>query len=475
MKNTNLIKIGINKYQLPQTSSMKVKVVVYTTEKLLKEIQNDLSLKQLSEAASLPQLIPPVIGMPDIHQGFGLPIGGIMATKGLISVGAVGMDINCGVRLMTSSLKFDKNTFSHKRLTTLIKQTEKLIPAGLGQKHNKKINLDIKEIVEKGVKYLAKKGYALKADLQKIEENGCMPEADFKAISKKAVSRAQKQVGTLGSGNHFIEIQRIKKIFNKKIADKWGLFKDQICIMLHSGSRALGHQTCLDYTDKFWRLKDKYNLQIPRKGLTALPITTPEGKNYFQAMSGAVNFAFCNRAMMAYFIRRIFKKKFKVELNLLYDLAHNIAKWEPFENSQGKPFDNKQILVHRKGATRALPAGHPQNPNIYRETGHPSLVPGSMGSSSYIMRGLSKNKETFYSINHGAGRVMSRTQAKKTITKKEFEKLMQNIVYNKPFKVIADEAPQAYKNIVEVIDTLVKAKLTEKIAQLEPLAVIKGD
>ncbi len=296
---------------------------------------------------------------------------------------------------------------------------------------------------------------------------GQMKEANFQSLGEKAVSRALKQIGTLGSGNHFIEIQRIEKIFDPNIAKSWSLQENQICVMVHSGSRALGQQTCVDFTNLFWQLEEKYKLNIPRKGLAALPIDTPEGKRYFSAMAACVNFAFCNRQMMTYFIRQVFKKNYNVQLNLLYDVAHNIAKWESF--------DGKWLLIHRKGATRALPANHPQNPKIYHETGHPAIVPGSMGTASYIMVGLAKNKETFYSINHGAGRLMSRTQAKREIKEADFTNLMKDIVYNKPFRVIADEAPQAYKNISEVVDTLVDAGLTKKVAKLVPLAVIKGD
>ncbi|PIS09255.1 RNA-splicing ligase RtcB, partial [Candidatus Beckwithbacteria bacterium CG10_big_fil_rev_8_21_14_0_10_34_10] len=220
------------------------------------------------------------------------------------------------------------------------------------------------------------------------------------------------------------------------------------------------------YINLFWKLKDKYQVKVPTKGLAALPIETKEGKDYFSAMAAAVNFAFCNRAMMTYFVRQVFKDNFNTQLNLLYDVAHNIAKWENYQGNW--------ILIHRKGATRALPANHPQNPKIYLKTGHPAIVPGSMGSPSYIMVGLAKNKETFYSINHGAGRIMSRTQARKQIQEKDFIQAMENIVYNKHFHTIADEAPQAYKNINQVVNVLVEAGLTKKIAQLTPLAVIKG-
>jgi len=468
-----LEKVGVNKYKIAKIPGMKVDAVLYANKAILKEIHKDLSIKQLQEAAMLPNVVSPVIGMPDIHEGFGLPIGGVMATKGLISVGAVGMDINCGVRLMTSNLFYDPKLFSRENLQILVRVIEKEIPVGVGGKRkNIPKGLTLEKIVTQGVKHLAEKGYALPEDLLSTEENGCMKGAKFEALTQKAKRRAERQVGTLGSGNHFIEIQRVNEVFDEKIAKKFNLEKDKICLMVHCGSRALGHQTCCDYTEIFWRAESKYGIEVPRKGLAALPVETPEGKNYFAAMAASVNFAFSNRQIITYYLRRAMKEFFrkkgvKIELKLLYDVAHNIAKWEKH--------GGKKVLIHRKGATRALPAGHPQNPKIYIETGHPSLVPGSMGTASYVMVGLPKNKETFFSINHGAGRIMSRREAKRKIKKEQFEQSMKNIVYNKPFWIIADEAPDAYKNIHEVIDTLVEAGLTKKIAKLEPLAVVKGD
>ena len=450
-----LEKVGINKYRLPRTADMKADAIVYANKSILKEIGSDRSLEQLQEAASLPGVVSPVIGMPDIHEGFGLPIGGIMATKNLISVGAVGMDINCGVRLLTSQLQYEPQFFSIGRLKSLIHQIENMVPIGLGGKHGSNTqSLSLEKIVEQGVKYLVKNSYALKEDLESIEEGGCLTEANFNALTPRAVKRARNQLGTLGSGNHFIEIQKISQIFDPELAKKWNLRANQICIMVHTGSRALGHQTCLDYTNIFWKAKNKYGLEAPRKSLAALPINSPEGNRYFGAMAAAVNFAFSNRAMITYYLRQIFQKEFQSPLALVYDVAHNIAKWE---NHHGQ-----RLLVHRKGATRATPD-------------HPAIVPGSMGAASYVMIGLEKNKETFNSINHGAGRLMSRRQAKRTINQKDFEQTMQNIVVNKPFWQIVDEAPSAYKNIHEVIDTLVEAGLTKKVAQLQPLAVIKGD
>lgn len=468
-----LEKIGINKYKVPKIPGMRVDAVVYANEALLKDIHKDLSISQLQESAMLPTVVNPLIGMPDIHEGFGLPIGGVMATEGLISVGAVGMDINCGVRLLVSNLFHDQKLFSRQNLQILIKMIEREIPVGVGSK--RKIipqGLRLEQVVTQGVKHILEKGYGFPDDLTSTEENGCLEGAKFEALTPRAKSRAERQIGTLGSGNHFIEIQRVQQVFDQELAKKFAIEKDRICLMVHCGSRALGHQTCCDYTEIFWRAESKYGIRVPRKGLAALPTETKEGQDYFAAMAASVNFAFSNRQVITHHLRRVVSEFFrqkgvKTELKLLYDVAHNIAKWEKH--------GGKKLLVHRKGATRALPADHPQNPKKYMETGHPAIVPGSMGTESYVMVGLPKNKETFFSINHGAGRIMSRHQAKRTIKREDFERSMKNIVYNKPFWVIADEAPDAYKNIHEVIDTLVEAKLTKKVVKLEPLAVIKGD
>lgn len=466
-----LKKIGTNCWQIERLPQMKAEVVVYAKEELLEKVKGDLSLEQLVQSASLPKLISPVVAMPDVHQGFGLPIGGVMATNGLVSSGAVGMDINCGVRLLSSQLKYEPKVFSEETLRLLINKIQREIPVGLGQSRRETIpNLPFRDIIHHGAQALVKKGYGDREDPESIEENGKLAGADPGHLSEKALRRAEKQVGTLGSGNHFIEIQVLKKIFDQDLAQKWGLFENQVCVMIHSGSRALGHQTCLDYTSKFFKEEAKYGIKAPVRNLAALPTDSPTGAAYLSAMAGCVNFAFANRQLMAHYVRDVFSRVFKTKeskLTLLYDVAHNIAKWEKHQG--------KEVLVHRKGATRALPAGHKQNPKHYLETGHPAIVPGSMGASSYVMVGLPSAKATYFSINHGAGRAMSRREAKRTINKEDFEKQMGEIIYNKPFHVIADEAPQAYKDIDLVIETLVEAEIAKKVCSFRPLAVIKGD
>lgn len=463
--------IGLNRWQIEKIPGMKAETVIYAKRELLEQVRNDRSLLQLTQAASLPNVVSPVVAMPDIHEGFGLPIGGVMATKGLVCCGAVGMDINCGVRLLVSEMKYNPKIFSPETLRLLIHKIEREVPIGLGGKHRQQSgNISFKEIVEGGAQVLLKLGLANTNDIKSTEEYGQLAGANLNNLSSRAIHRAEKELGTLGSGNHFIEIQVLEKIFDEKLAKDWGLFKNQICVMIHTGSRALGHQTCLDYTERFFREQIKYGINDSVRNLAALPADSPTGKAYLSAMAGAVNFAFANRQLITHFVRQVFPSIFtseKSSLKLIYDVAHNIAKWEIHQG--------KRLLVHRKGATRALPAGHSQNPKHYLETGHPAIVPGSMGTSSYIMVGLPAAEQTFYSINHGAGRTMSRGEAKRTIKISDFEEIMSTIIYNKPFHIIADEAPQAYKDIDLVIETLVETDLTKKVARLRPLAVIKGN
>lgn len=460
--------IDINKWQIEKLPGMKAEVVFYAKKQLLEQIDKDLSLSQLVEAACLPQVISPVIGMPDIHEGYGLPIGGVMATKGLISVGAVGMDINCGVRLLISPVIYDPQQISAEKLKLFINEICREIPIGVGgERKSLPPKIKLEDGCLGGSQAIIRAGYGTKDDLLAIEEGGKLDGATIEAITLKALKRAARELGTLGSGNHFIEIQKLEKVFDKNLADIWGLFAGQICIMVHSGSRALGHQTCTDYSEIFWRQENKYGIEVPRKGLAALPIDTPEGQNYFSAMAASVNFAFANRQLITFFVREVFASIFNSELNLLYDVCHNVAKWEIQEDTK--------ILIHRKGATRALPAGHSLLPEKFKETGQPVIVPGSMGTASYVLVGTEKASETFFSVNHGAGRIMSRGEAFRTISKEQFESSMTNILYNLPYHKVADEAPDAYKDIELVVDTLVEAGITKKVAKLTPLAVIKGD
>ena len=474
METIKLKPIGINKWQLQRLPEMQAEAVVYCQEKMLPWLYNDRSLTQLQETAMLPDLVSPVLAMPDMHEGYGIPVGGVMVTHGLISSGAVGMDINCGVRLLRTNLEFEEILFTKEVLQLFCRTVERIIPAGKGGRTRESLpRIKLRDVIIHGSQHLLKAGYATDLDVEHTEELGKLKGAGFEALSNTALRRAEKQLGTLGSGNHFIELQKIAEIFDVPVAAAYGLRLNQIVIMIHSGSRALGHQTCLDYSKVFYQQGSRYGIKVPTRDLAALPIDTPEGSQYYAAMAAAVNFAFANRQLMTYQIRNLVNKlwgkklKQKITVETVYDVAHNIAKWEEHHG--------QIVLVHRKGATRALPAGHPQNPPAYQTTGHPVLIPGSMGAASYVLVGTQKAGESFYSVNHGAGRMMSRTQARRSIKKDEFEQTMRQIVYNKPFHVIADEAPQAYKDIEVVIETLVEAGLVKKVAKLMPLAVVKGD
>jgi len=474
----NLKRVGINKYQLEKIPGMKAEAVVYVTNQMRPQLEKDLSLSQLAEAAMLPGVISPVVGMPDIHEGFGLPIGGVMATQNLISVGAVGMDINCGVRLLTTKVKYDPGKIPDEVLRILINKIQKEIPVGVGgERKNFLSKINLEAVVLGGAEFIIKNGYGFSEDLFSIEDQGKLAGAKFETLSPKAIKRAEKQIGTLGSGNHFIEFQKVIEIYNQETAREFGLFPNQLCLMIHTGSRALGHQTCTDYTEIFWNKKDQYGIEIPRKGLAALPLETQEAQDYFGSMAASVNFAFANRQIITHLVREIFFDFFKekeFQLRLLYDVAHNIAKWEPQLNHQLQATGN-QLLVHRKGATRALPPGHPLLPEKFKKTGQPAIVPGSMGTASYVLIGTPKAAETFFSVNHGAGRLMSRGEAFRTITKEQYQKSMEKVLCNLPYQKIADEAPDAYKDIHEVVETLVEAGITQKVAKLIPLAVIKGE
>lgn len=468
-----LVKDGVNKWRIPKFGKMRVDAVVYVNDSLKDLLRDDQSLRQLVNAASLPGVVEPVIGMPDIHEGFGLPIGGVMAIeeKGVISAGAVGYDINCGVRLVRSDLEADY--FTKDILYKLIERIEHYVPTGIGKKgkHKGITRVIFDDVVHNGVEAVIKAGFGKKSDLEYIEEGGKLEGADISAVSEEAQERGEEQLGTLGGGNHFIEIQKVEEILEENLAEKFGLFKGQLAVMIHTGSRGFGHQIATDYTKILWEAAKRYGIEVPEKGLAAAPIKSKEGQNYYKAMAAAVNFAFSNRQIIMFDVIRAFEdvlKKSEEEMGfkLVYDVAHNIAKWEVH--------GGKRMLVHRKGATRALPAGHPQNPPSYRDTGHPALIPGSMGTGSYVVVGTEKAAETFYSVNHGAGRRLSRNQAKK-ISKEEFERSMGDVVYNvRSYKDIVDESPLAYKDVEAVVSVLEERGITIPVAKLIPLAVVKG-
>jgi len=477
MKN-NFIKINDWLWEIPKSfrPDMRVPAKIYVSEEILKEIENN-ALEQLINITTLPGITKYAIGMPDIHSGFGPPIGGVGAMRlsdGVISPGFVGYDENCGVRLLLSNLQ-EKEVKTY--LEKLACEIQKEIPSGLGKGRQIKLSISqIDKILEQGVAYLVEQGYGEKQDIENCEEKGKMEQADASCVSERAKNRGRDQVGTLGAGNHFIEVQRVEEIFDEKIAEVFGLFKGQIVVMVHSGSRGLGHQNCDDYLKIAMKALEKYKIKLPDKELACMPFNSPEGQRFFKAMSAACNYAWANRQMMTYFIRKAWKNILgeKAELKLLYDVAHNIAKIEEHEVDGQK----MKLIVHRKGATRAFPPGHSEIPQKYQQVGQPVLLPGTMGTASFICAGTEKSKDTWHTVCHGAGRIMSRNEAIRKFSGQEVVnslKLKGIIVKCQSIKGIAEEAPLAYKDIDNVVEVVHQAGLSKKVARLIPLAVIKGE
>ncbi|MEF8847338.1 MAG: RtcB family protein [Candidatus Paceibacterota bacterium] len=470
----------VNKYlwEIPKSyrKKMKVPVRIYASEKLLKNIFEDKSLPQLVNVASLPGIVKHALGMPDVHQGYGAPIGGVGATKfpdGLISPGFIGFDENCGVRLLKTSYSAEE---INKQVENLATEMQRRVPSGVGTGRDLKFNRnELDKILRRGVERLVEKGYAREEDVENCESSGRMKQADPSAVSDEAKGRGEDQLGTLGSGNHFLEIQEVDQIFNEEVAQEFKLSEGQAVVMIHTGSRGFGHQVCTDYLDTIKKAVGKYNINLPDKNLAGIPLNTSEGKRFFKAMSCSANYAWSNRQMITHFVRKAWKSVLgKENLKLLYDVAHNIAKVEEHVVNG----DKQKLIVHRKGATRAFPPSHPELPEHYKEVGQPVLVPGSMGTSSYVCVGTEQSKETFHSVNHGAGRVMSRNAAVDQFPGQKVVKDLEDrgiTVKFKDYKGIAEEASGAYKNVNEVVKVVNKAGLSKKVARLKPLAVIKGE
>ncbi|MFP4687998.1 MAG: RtcB family protein [bacterium] len=468
-----LEKIGKNKFRIPKSDGMRVEPILYLNGQLLKQLEKQ-AVKQFADAASL-QGVVAVLGMPDAHTGFGIPIGGVLvmdANSGLISAGAVGMDINCGVRLLATPLFSEE--VDDRDISRLAQMIAARVPTGVGKSspHQKKLKPVLDDIFLNGVQALEKTEFVAKGDLEKLQDGGSFRGSDLNAITPAARERAD-QLSTLGGGNHFIEIDRVDEIFESKTARSYGLHPEQIVIQIHTGSRGFGHQTCVDYSNIMKENSGKLGIIFPTKGLAAAPIDSEIGRDYFAAMAAAANFAYTNRQILTYDIRAVFEKfagnRFsKTKLEIVHDISHNLARFEEI--------DSRKLLIHRKGAVRALPAGEPDNPEYYSKIAPPVLVPGNMGSSSYVLRATENSKETYYSVNHGAGRSMSRTRAKKEISLNSLKKAMEKIpIFGAKAGQVIDEAPQAYKNIDLVVETLTEINITEKVARLSPLAVIKGD
>jgi len=467
-------KISENIYEIPKHGKMLVPSIILASEKLIDKIKEDKTLEQAKNISMLPGIVEKSITMPDAHQGYGFPIGGVAAfdlKKGIISPGGVGYDINCGVRLLRTNLT--KKEFLKKR-EEVLNELYKNIPSGLGKGGELKISdKDMNDILENGAEWALKNGYATKKDLERTEDKGCIKNADAKKVSQKARARGRNQLGTLGSGNHFLEVQYVDTIFDEKSAKVFGLKKEQIVILIHSGSRGLGHQTASDYIHK---MEEEFGIEnLPDRELVYAPLTSQLAHDYIEAMNASANFAFTNRQLITYNIRKSFEKFFpKCKIELVYDVTHNIAKFEPFRIN-GKSIE---LCVHRKGATRAFGKGRKEIPEEYRSTGQPVLIPGSMGTSTYVLLGTKKAEEfSFASTAHGAGRLMSRARAKEEITEAQLKKELEE--HDVKFKAgsikgMLEEGPRAYKDIEEVVRVVDELGISKKVARLKPLAVVKG-
>ncbi len=465
-------------YEIKKEGDMNVPVKIFASEKILEKIKEDGSLEQGVNVACLPGIYGQSIMMPDAHRGYGFSVGGVAAfdvEKGCISPGGIGFDINCGVRLLASNL--DKKDVIPK-IKEIVNELFNNIPCGVGKDSN--LRLDDKEldnVLNNGLDWALERGYATKEDLERCEENGHMKTADASKVSPRAKKRGRKQLGTLGAGNHFLEVQYVDEIYDEEVAEVFGIKqKGQIVVMIHSGSRGLGHQVCSDYLRKIEEEFKEVVEKLPEKDLAYAPTGSKLAKDYLGAMSAAANFGWCNRQLIAYGARNAFKRVFgdKVRLDMIYDVAHNIAKVEEYEIDGKK----RKVYVHRKGATRAFGPGHKEIPEVYRKVGQPILIPGSMGTASYVLVGTDKAmNETFSSTPHGAGRLMSRHEANRRFKSERIKRdLEEHKIYIKAAssRGITEEAPNAYKDVDEVIKVADKVGIGKKVARLKPLGVIKG-
>ena len=471
-----LNKISDNVWEIPKEGDMQVPTRIFASEKLLAKMKGDRTLNQAQNVAFLPGIYKYACVMPDGHEGYGFPIGGVAALDvktGGLSPGGIGYDINCGVRLLRTNLK--KDVF-YPKMKQLLNSLFEHVPAGLGSSNITVTKEILNDILNQGATWAVKNGYGNQEDLDNCESNGHLKEADAAKVSEKAKSRGRKQLATLGSGNHFLELQYVDEIYDEAIAKAWGITeKDQVVLMIHCGSRGLGHQVCSDYLREMERTFPEIVQQLPDKELIYAPASHPLCQDYLQAMSAAANFAWCNRHIIGHQCRLAFKKVFPdIKLETVYDVAHNIAKIEE-HNING---ETKKVYLHRKGATRAFPPGHPELSETYQKTGQPIILPGSMGTASYLLVGTEKGMElTFGSTAHGAGRVMSRHEALSKFNAEQVEKDLtshQISLKSASRKGVAEEAPGVYKDIDEVAQVSHDTGIGNKVVRLKPMGVIKG-
>ena len=470
-------------YRIPKSykPGLLVDGLIYANAHLLAAIQKDQAPEQVANVAFLPGIQTASIAMPDIHWGYGFCIGGVAATDpaegGVICPGGIGYDINCGVRLVSTNLSLHE---VKPHIRKLIRELFETIPAGVGRSGQYKFNeKETRQLMGEGSSFVVGRGLGVPRDLAHTEANGRIEDADPEEVTTHAVQRGSQQCGTLGSGNHFLEVQVVDHVFDETVAAAFGLEKDMICVMIHSGSRGLGYQVCDDALVALRNVPAKYGITLPDRQLVCAPVHSPEGRKYIAAMRAAANFGFCNRQLLMQQTREVFETVFgrswqDLDMNLLYDVAHNIAKLEEHTVNGVKT----KVWVHRKGATRAFPAGHPELPDIFRAIGQPVIIPGDMGRASWVLVGMPGSMEkTFGTSCHGAGRAMSRTAAVKEAAGRRIDKELEArgvIAMSQSKRGLAEEQPKAYKNVDDVVEVVHDAGITRKVARMRPIGVIKG-
>ncbi len=481
------IRVGMKKagecvWEIPRTGAMRVPGRIYADEMLLGHIVKERAAEQVRNVAHLPGIVRASLAMPDIHWGYGFPIGGVAATDpsegGVVSPGGVGYDINCGVRLIaTSVLLEDVRT----RIPDLVRALFHDVPCGIGSHGaiGRLSRRELETVLVEGAGWAVAKGFGNEGDLERTEERGRLSMADPSKVSKRAIERGLDQIGTLGSGNHFMEIDVVDRVYDEKAAEAFGLEEGRLAVLIHSGSRGLGYQICDDYLEVMQDAVRKYDIALPDRQLACAPVDSPEGRDYIAAMACAANYAWANRQVMTGLAKRAIARVLDsteeaLGLRLVYDVCHNIAKLERHD-IDGR---DKLLCVHRKGATRAFPAGHPDVPGVYRLVGQPVLVPGDMGTHSFVCVGTdAAMRETFGSTCHGAGRVMSRAKAKKAARGRRIDRELSElgiIVMATGKKTLAEEMPEAYKDVARVVDVMDRAGIARRVVRLSPLGVIKG-
>ncbi|HEX7319320.1 MAG TPA: RtcB family protein [bacterium] len=478
-----LTKIDRYRYLIPRSykDGMRTDGLIYASEKMVDKLTGDDAPEQVANVATLPGIMGYSLAMPDIHWGYGFPIGGVAAfdiKTGIISPGGVGYDINCGVRMLSSNLSYND---IQSKIKELIKVIFNNVPSGVGSTGKIRIdNKEVKQVLIQGAGWALKKGYGWDEDIEFIEEHGALEGANPDKLSKRALERGRPQLGTLGAGNHFLEIQVVEDIYDAEAAKIMGITEEgQVTVMIHTGSRGLGYQVCDDAVKILGSVTQKYGISIPDRQLACAPIESPEGRSYFEQMACAANYAWANRQCIMHWVREAFEKVLgksaeALGLHLIYDVAHNIAKFEEHVVNDKKV----KVCVHRKGATRAFVAGHPDVPHKYKSVGQPVLIPGDMGTHSYLLLGTEKAMaETFGSTCHGAGRLMSRTAAIRKTKGRSIEKELMNqgiFVMCASDEVLHEEVPEAYKDIDMVVEAVHGAGISKKVCRVRPVGVVKG-